>query len=418
VVFKLYFLRRNKMKSILTCKPDKLAVLLAGVALLGMVSQSALATTSGTTISNKAVLTYAVSGVAQPVMESSSLGNSVSGVGNGTATTFIVDKKINLTVVDLDSTFHPTVPGQLATSGLNTMHFTVTNLGNDPQDFSLASSQGITGATVFGGTDSFDVTGCTAFIDTNGNSIYDALEPTFIDELAAGASQVIAVSCDTPILQPNAAVAVVALTAQALTGGTLGSQGTVMTDAGASVNTAGVDIVFADAAGTDDIVHDGKHSAHDGYRVGTATITVSKTVALLCDPIHGLANPHAIPGATVQYSISINNATGASPATLTSIGDVIDANSSIDPNLVTTASACVTPESAAGSGFKVGVLASTRGGTYPKYFTTAADADAVGISGSTVTALINAALPAESGYAAGELRGGETVVVTFNVTVN
>ena len=400
-------------------KPVKLVALLASATVFGLVSQNALAlTASNTTISNIATLTYSVSAVLQPVMESSVAGNNTPGVGNGTATTFLVDKKVNLTVVEADSTFHPTVPSQLATSGLNTMHFSITNLGNDPQDFSLATAQAASGQILFGGTDSYDSTGCTAYIDANANSIFDAGEATFIDELASLASQVIAVSCDTPALLPNTSVSITTLSAQVLTGGTVGTQGVAMINSGASANTAGVDIVFADSAGSTDAVHDAIHSAQDAYRVGTATITVAKTVAILCDPVNGVSTPHNIPGATLRYVIAISNAAGASPATLASISDVLDANLTLDANLVTSASTCVTPESAAGSGFKVTVLASTRAGTYPKFFTTAADTDAVGISGSTVSAVISAALPVESGYAAGELRGGESVLLTFNVTVN
>lgn len=402
-----------------TSRPHKLVTLLAGVALFGLVSQSALAlTASNTTISNLATLSYSVSGVAQPVLESSAAGNTTPGVGNGTATTFLVDKKINLTVTEVDGTFHSTVPGQLATTGLNAMHYTVTNLGNDPQDFSLATSQMANGQIQFGGTDNYDSTGCSAFIDANANGIFDGGEATFIDELASLGSQVITVTCDTPALLLNGDVSIVAMTATALAGGGVGVQGAALVDAGGNVNTAGVDVVFADAVGTDDIAHDAMHSARDAYRVATAALTVTKTVSILCDPVHGTLNPHNIPGATVQYTVTVSNGATSAPATLSSISEAISANTAIDPNLVTTASTCVNPESAAGSGFKVNILASTRPASYPKYFTTAADADAVGIAGSTVTATITSALPAEAGYAAGELKAGESMVLTFNVTIN
>lgn len=402
-----------------TSGSTRLATLLAGVALLGLTSQSALAlTASNTTISNLATLSYSVSGVAQPVLESSSLGNTTPGAGNGAATTFVVDKKINLTVVEVDVTFHATVPGQLATSGNNAMHYTVTNLGNDPQDFSLATSQMANGQTLFGGTDNYDSTGCSAFIDANANGIFDGGEATYIDELASLASQVVTVTCDTPVLQVNGDVSLVAMTATALAGGGVGVQGAALVDAGGAANTAGVDIVFADANGTDDIAHDAKHSDRDAYRVGTATLTVTKTATLLCDPVNGTVNPHHIPGATVRYVVRIANAAGSAAATLTSISDVIDTVTlAHDANLVTTASSCVTPESAAGSGFKVTVLGSTRAGPYPKYFTSAADADAVGIAAGTITAAIATALPAESGYLAGELRASETLELTFNVII-
>lgn len=389
-----------------TSSPPRLIALLAGAALLGLSSQSALAvaTPSGTLISNQATLSYSVSGVGQPNIAS-------------TTANFVVDKKIHLAVSELGATAHPTVPGQLASSGASGLNFTVTNLGNDPQDFSLATSQPVGGLIFSTLTDTYDSTGCSAFIDANGNKIFDAGEATFIDELAAGASQVVVVTCDTPLTTVNGDVSIIALTATALAGGAAGVQGGALVDAGNNANTAGVDIVFADAAGTDDVAHDAKSSWRDAYLVGTATLTVTKTATLLCDPIHGTVNPHHIPGATVRYVVSISNAAASASATLASISDVVDASLTHDANLVTPASSCVTPENVAGSGFKVVVLNSTRVG-FPKYFTTAADGDAVGISASTITATIATALPAEAGYAAGELKAGETMELTFNAFIN
>lgn len=392
-----------------TSSPPRLVALLAGVALLGLASQNALAVsaTSGTVITNQATLSYSVSGVGQPNIASS-------------AANFVVDKKIDVLVSELGTTAHATVPGQLASSGGSGLNFTVTNLGNDPQDFSLATSQPIGGTIFTTLTDSYDSTNCSAFIDANGNKIFDAGEATFIDELAPGASQAIVVTCDTPLATVNGDVSIIAMTATALVGGTPGAQGGALpADAGASANTAGVDIVYADAAGTDDIAHDAKSSWRDAYLVGTATLTVTKTATLLCDPVHGNGTPHHIPGATVRYVISISNAAGSAAATLASISDVIDANLSHDANLVTAASNCVTPESIAGSGFKVTVLNSTRVG-FPKYFTTATDGDAVGIAADnvTITAAIASALPVEAGYAtAGELKAGETMELSFNVII-
>ena len=77
-----------------------------------------------------------------------------------------------------------------------------------------------------------------------------------------------------------------------------------------------------------------------------------------------------------------------------------------------------TPENAAGRGFKLDVTGDTRGATYPKFFTNAADADGVTFASPNITVNFAQAMPAEGGYLAGELRPTESVVVYFNVTVN
>ena len=56
--------------------------------------------------------------------------------------------------------------------------------------------------------------------------------------------------------------------------------------------------------------------------------------------------------------------------------------------------------------------------SYPKFFTTANDADAINLNAGTVTVNFAAAMPVEAGYIAGELKPTESVIVYFNVTVN
>ena len=99
-------------------------------------------------------------------------------------------------------------------------------------------------------------------------------------------------------------------------------------------NTAGVDIVFGDAAGTDDAARDAAHSSRSAYRVETATLSVAKTATLICDPFNGTTNPKNIPGAIVRWTITITN-TGAASATLNTVTDAISATTTFDANLVT-----------------------------------------------------------------------------------
>lgn len=409
------------MKKHNTSSPPRLAALLAGVALLGLVSQNALAlgTASGTVINNSATLNYTVGGVTQ---------TSISA-----AATFTVDEKVNLTVTGGATT--TVVPNQLAA----VTTFTVTNNSNSPLDFSLVSNQVAAG-------DNFDATACIVRVESNlAPDGYQAGTDTatFIDELAVDTTATVYVVCTIPSSVVNTNTALVGLTATALgtfTGAngiyvaTPGAQGAAIV-ATAGANTSGtVDIVFADIAGTEsgDIARDAKHSARDTYAVLSGVLVVTKTVTLLCDPLDGTNNPKNIPGAITQWSIVIGN-TGAAAATLTTITDTLAAVLVHDANLVvpvvapaTCSSATGTAESGAGRGFKVTANAlrvlggSAAGSNTVSYFTTASDADGVDIAGQAITATFATVLPADagSGHAtAGLLNVGDTVTITFNTTV-
>jgi len=154
-------------------------------------------------------------------------------------------------------------------------------------------------------------------------------------------------------------------------------------------------------------------------------LSFAKTATLVCDPSNGTSNPKNIPGAFVRWRLSISNSAAANgSATLQTISDPLDPNTLFDPNLIVggsgaACSAAGVPESASGSGFKLSVAGTTRPpASYPKFFTTASDADAIGLAGSTVNVNFGSALPAETTYSAGELKPGETVTVDFNVSIN
>ena len=156
-----------------------------------------------------------------------------------------------------------------------------------------------------------------------------------------------------------------------------------------------------------------------------AQLTFTKTATLICDPFNGTSNQKNIPGAVVRWTMTVAN-TGATSVNLTTVSDLLSVNTTFDPNLITGAggaagcnSATGTPESAAGKGFKLSIVGGTRpAAAYPKFFTTAADADAATLSGATVTINYALGLPLEAGYTAGQLNPGESVVVYFNVTIN
>jgi hypothetical protein len=367
----LYFLRRSKMKYIKTSISSKLVALLAGAALFGLISQSALAlTASGTVISNSATLGYTVGGVAQTAITSA-------------AASFTVDKKVDLSVVAVDVAAVAVNPGQ---AGAVTT-FTVTNLGNDVQDFSLAAANVAAGQALFTKTDNFDTTGISVFVENGLAAGYQSSGPnqdtaTYIDELAPGASKTVYVLASIPLAQVNGDAALVSLKATALAGGGVGVQGAALV-ATVGANTAGVDTVFADAAGSDDIVRNADYSARDAYFVSSAILSVSKTATLICDPANGNSNPKNIPGAAVQYAITITNAaTATASATLSQVTDALVAALAFDPKLNSGA----LPATNCVSGNVANTLSATGFGAVSGTGTTTTTYAAPGLAGQAVTA--------------------------------
>jgi hypothetical protein len=378
----------------------------------------ATGTASGTDISNNASVNYQVSGVTQ-----TSQSNIV---------TFKVDNLVRLVVAEVGTTATAVIPG--ASAQVTT--FTVTNTGNTPQDYSLASANLPNGTTITLGssyTDSFDGSSCQAYVESGATAGYQSGQDTAvaIQNLAADTSRTVHVVCNIPLSLANGAAAVVSLTATTANAGTCTANGTgcvTTTQTAGADNPAAVDVVFGDAAGSDDSARDGKHSARDAFAVTTATLSISKTVTPICDPFNFSSNPKNVPGAYVQYAITIANAGGAGQsATLTTITDVLPVAIAYDPDLRTgspTACATSNPESAAGSGFKLTCTGGTRGcATTPVFYTGASDTDAVTVSGQNVTVTAgngpagNKVLPGEGSYAAGELKPGESITIRFNAII-
>jgi uncharacterized repeat protein (TIGR01451 family) len=373
-----------------------------------------IGTPAGTQIGNTATLNYQVGGVAQ---------NMISAM----STTLVVDNKINVVVTTIDSSAVSVAPG--ATQQVLT--FTVTNMGNNTQDYHLLFDQKAGGAGKFGGTDNYDVINVSIHVKNGAGSTYNPATDTatYIDELASGSTATVFIVADMPNTVVDTNIASLDLIAQTAVGGTPGTLGAdITTDDSGSAKIAGTVMkVFIDAAGTatGDVAKDGKHSAQDDYKVVSAQLSVTKSAATIWDPAYYNSNPKAIPGGAIQYTIQISNASAAgNSATLTTISDVLNANLAMDPDLKVAANAAwasLAPASAAGKGFKVTVTGSTRASfASPKYFTTATDSDGVDYSGGiggTITANMATILPVEAGYTAGQLKPNETVTLIYNVII-
>lgn len=296
--------------------PMKFKLLAAGATLAVALGTGGVAnaagTASGTTITNNVSVNYSVGGVAQTAVNASN--------------NFTVDRRINLTVAEVGTVTTTVAPGQ--TAAVTT--FTVTNTSNAALDLGLSVTQPAGGTAPHGGTDNFDMTGVQIAVDTNGNGTYEAGTDTIVtwlDELAADASRTVFVIANVPAGQANGSVAEVNLIAQAREAGVAGTQGAISTET-AGANTAGVDTVFGDAAGTatGDVARDGRHSDDDDYTVQAALLSVTKQSRVVSDPFNGTTNPKMIPGATVEYCIVVVNAAGGGAADSVSISDAIPAN--------------------------------------------------------------------------------------------
>ena len=350
-------------------------------------------TTSGTSVNNSAGLTFTVSGTAQTPVTSNTA-------------TFVVDNIIDLTVVTTDIT-----PGVAISPGstADVLTFTVTNTGNTVQDYSLAATAG-TGAF---GVDNVDMLVVQVFVDSNNNGTYDsALDTaTFIDELLPDTFETVFIVSNAPATLVSGDIASYDLTATTNDGGGAGLGAVATSTTNADAWVAGtVQNVFADAAGTIDAATDGTHSAASDYIVQSAIISVAKSVLVASDPVNGVTNPKAIPGAVVEYTIAISNAVAATAsAILGTISDVMPADLTLNTVAAWT---CASTTRAVTSG----ALVNETGG---------ADSNADGIFatapvGGTVTAALGTILVVDvaNSYAAGELKAGETCSVTVQAVVN
>jgi len=301
----------------------------------------AAGTVAGTTVSNTASVDYVVGGVNQTDV-------------NSNAKTFVVDRKINMTVAESGGAATSVVPG--ATVKVTT--FTVTNNSNSIADFKLAATQQTGGTAPFGGTDNFNVTNLLVYVDANANGTYDAGTDTatYIDELAIGDSKTVFVLGDIPIGSVDGDKAVVILTANAAmtTNGTTGAyvatSGSLAADAVETNTTVAddmtfIDTVFGDSKATGgNTAGDGVDFDKDQFNVVTASIAVTKSATVYSDPFNGTTNPKSIPGAVIEYCLDVQN-TGTGTADTIVLTDVVPTNTtfvagSIKSAATGTGSAC------------------------------------------------------------------------------
>ncbi|MEE8464035.1 MAG: hypothetical protein V3S53_04545 [Gammaproteobacteria bacterium] len=302
-----------------TTHPGRVLIGLLGL----MFAQAAFAvgTPSATSISNDATVNFSSGGVAQAPV------TSVPAV-------FVVDNMVDVLVAEISDSAALVVPGQLVANFVDpqVLGFTVTNEGNTSQDYALVAVNLGDGASVpFSAalTDSdsgtSDATGITIFLD-DGSGTFDGADVvvTFLDAMAADDTRTVWVVADIPAGAVNGAVIGVSL--QATTHDSVAAGLDALTAETVGPNTPGlpVDVVFADdfpaLTSTDDGAMDGQASDRDAFLVQSAVLTIVKASTVISDPFNGTTDPLAVPGAIVEYTVTVTN-TGTAQATSVTISD-------------------------------------------------------------------------------------------------
>lgn len=277
--------------------------LLGAVSALALVVMSsapawAEGTSAGTEITNNVSVTYDVGGVTQNAETASD--------------TFTVDRRVNVNVEFVGAATSVS-PGE----DNAVIAFDVTNLSNDTVDLDLSAALTAgTGANI----DNFRI-----YRDTDGDRVLSAAELaagpiTFLDEVAEDGTIAVIVIADIGLGAGNGDDFDVTLTADAHEAGGVGVLGNELLGT-TGANTSGVDTVLFDGAGATDAANAGDFSDTGTYSVAGALVTVAKTSRVVSDPVNGTTNPKAIPGATVEYCITVSNATGAATATNVDVTD-------------------------------------------------------------------------------------------------
>ena len=285
-----------------------LSIRLGALAAALLFGQQALAegTRAGTVIANTATVDYFVGGIDQ---------NDIT--SDPASATFSVDRRVNIMLTPDSTDDLVTV-----TPGGNDyfVDFTLTNMSNDDLDFTLLVAE----VTPSDGTIDVDNSGFdTADMGTLDYAVVTAGDPTptrggeqYVDDLAADDSVRIRVFGNAALTLLNGQIAGAQLTATAVElAGTSGTPGAPLSY-GDPNTPGGVETVDINGA-------DGVQVAIDGFIVQSADVSITKSFTVIDDFLGGTL---AIPGAEVEYVVTLTNAAGAAQATSVEVTDTLDSN--------------------------------------------------------------------------------------------
>lgn len=292
-------------------------------------AQAQSRTEAGSTISNTFTLNYSTGGFSQP-----QINNTAS------PTTFTVDRLVDLTVTALD----PSVTAAPNSTG-NIVRYRVTNLSNDAIAYDFATANGSTTYTP-------SSVAVTYFIDLDNDGVLDAGETlrTYTGgsasvDVSPDANVVVIVTSSVASGTTDASFANIVLTADSLFPLTsvdptcsvstcpAGSQ--IVGDSNGNSLNGAAENVLLDGAGATDAANAGDYSASALITVVAPTLAATKSVNVFssapgsdaaCAALTSASpgNQYSVPGACVQYVISITN-TGSGQATALNIADRLPA---------------------------------------------------------------------------------------------
>ncbi len=296
---------------------------------LGLGANAQTKTTAGTTVNNTFTLNYAVGGFNQPQID-----NTAS------PTSFTVDRLVDLTVTALD----PAINVAPNSTG-NVVRYRVTNIGNDNVAYDLSTSNGTTTYTPTSVT-------ITYFVDLdnsgtlNGAEVLQTYTPgNATVDIAPNQNIVVRVTSSVPPGASDGDFANIVLLADSLfpvtsvdptcTALTCAPGTDIVGDSNGNSLTGAAENVLIDGAGVTDAANAGDFSANSLLTVVAPTLAATKSVVVLSSiagsdaacgaltsPVAG--NQYSVPGACVQYIISVDN-TGAGDAANLNIADRLPA---------------------------------------------------------------------------------------------
>jgi len=288
--------------------PIKLSVSLTAL----LLSQASFAggTDAGTIVENTATISYSVGGAAQAPVTSA-------------VADFKVDQKVDLTVTGNSGANIIVSPSTARATTGNKLTYVLSNDGNSPQDFKINVTHL--------GTEDFDAgTGTTAApqapeacqftIDGGAANAMTAI-PTV--SLAKDATATIVVMCSMPNRPDvdDGHESTIDVLATAVDGA-----GAIMAESTIADREDDVDVVLADGTGTptDNADRNAMHSDTQTYEIDVPMLTVVKTSAVISDPLNGTTLPKRIPGAVIEYTITVENTSDSVASGLT-VTDVLTA---------------------------------------------------------------------------------------------
>lgn len=280
-------------------------------------------TPAGTSVSNTFTLDYNVGGVAQPQIDSSA-----------TPTLFTVDRLVDLTVTSNGDT--TVAPG----STDEELVFSVSNEGNDTQAYALTLVEETAAPDTIDTDDPAGATPPLVYYIDDGNGTFEpggadgapvTYNPASPPELGPDEVLWVVVTQDIPTSATDGDQADVSLVADTLEPASSPSAGTPVTaDGDGNSLTGAAENVLADGSGTgNEVANAGDHSATGSYIIASADIDGDKVVAIhsedgsTCSTIPGApTGGYGIPGACVEYVISVENS-GSAAATDIVVNDVL-----------------------------------------------------------------------------------------------